>query len=145
MKMKERGKGKEAHWKYWDLSRGWSIHFPLLPLIHVMNHHWLHPHLSLSDRGRPQSNIHTPRTRSYFSIALHPWLSFSPSFTLLPSFFPRLKFSLLFSAASPPPPVPPFQILPRFIDALKSPSLIFPTWKIKWPLLSIPLSKEKKK
>lgn len=95
MKMKEGGKSREAHWKYWDISRGWSILFPLLPLIHVMNHHWLHPHLSLSDRGRPQSNIHTPRTCSYFSIALHPWLPFSPSFTFLPSFFAPLKFSLL--------------------------------------------------
>lgn len=65
---------KEAAWKYWDISRGQSIHFLQLPLIEVMDHLQVHPHLSLSDKGRPQSNIHTPRTRSYFSIPLHPWL-----------------------------------------------------------------------
>lgn len=129
MKMKDRRRGEEAHWKYWDTFRGWSIHSPLLPLIHVMNHHWLHPHLSLSDRGRPQSNIHTPRTHSYFSIVLHPWLPFSPFFTLSPSFFPCLKFSLFRAAAFPPPPLPPvllFQNLPYLLHALKSPSLNFP-------------------
>lgn len=98
----ERQRQKEAHWKYWDISKGRSIHFLQLPLIEVMDHHQVSPHLSLSDKGWPQSNIHTPRTHSYFSIPLHPRLPFFP---ILHSHVlrPRLKFFLLPIATFTPP------------------------------------------
>lgn len=61
-----------------------------------MDHLQVDPHLSLSDRGRPQSNIHTPRTRSYFSIPLHPRLPFFP---ILHSHVLILSSSQVFSAS----------------------------------------------
>lgn len=110
-------------------SRGRSIRSPLVPLVHVMNHHWLHPHLSLSDKGRPQSDIHTLRAHSFFSIVLHPWLFFSAFFTLSQPFFPPFKFFLLVLTATAIPsllPVLRFRGFLRCSTLLNQPPLYFP-------------------